>query len=249
MLYIKLPHAVALQIGEVAVKERCASLLAVYVALLIHSNQKGECFPSYERIKEVSGIRSRSSVSKALFLLEHYGFIKKRSRHGMHGNNAYQIPKVPSSSQVETTRPSAKSTHWTAKVHSVDSPSPINGPLKSNHWTAKVHLMDRQSPFNGLEVYSFNYNHLSKCNLTKEEKTTHSLKEDLTSEEKLRELFQSLAGRALIPPEEVLLAKLLYNLPRDKVFALIEEAYLKNPNEFARKGLFLIPHWEEYQYA
>jgi hypothetical protein len=42
---------------------------------------------------------------------------------------------------------------------------------------------------------------------------------------------------------------MLYNLPADEVIALIEDTYLKNPLEFPRKGLFLIPNWEAYQYG
>ncbi|MCD6155981.1 MAG: helix-turn-helix domain-containing protein [Candidatus Atribacteria bacterium] len=91
--FVKISHDTVLHLGEVATREKCAFLLPIYVALLFHVNKKGRCFPSYQRIKEVSGIRSNASVRKALLLLEKYGFIKKQSRHGRHGNNTYQISK------------------------------------------------------------------------------------------------------------------------------------------------------------
>ncbi len=230
MQYVQMPHEVVVKIGEAAAKEKCTYLLPVYTALLLHANKKGKCFPSYERIKEVSGINSRSSISKALKILEQYGFIKKETRHGMHGNNTYYISKFQ---------------------------SPRRGLPKSTRRTSKVHDVDFQSPRDGQELYSFNYNHLTISHLTKgknenerEKKENPNLpKSDLEIEREIKELFHSLSGRAMIPPEELILAKMLYNLPADEVIALIEDTYLKNPLEFPRKGLFLIPNWEAYQYG
>jgi hypothetical protein len=71
----------------------------------------------------------------------------------------------------------------------------------------------------------------------------------LEYEEKIKNLFKSLAGRELIAPEEVILQKLLYNLPGEKVLSLVENAYLSNPTEFSTKGLTLIPNWGAYQYG
>jgi hypothetical protein len=102
------------------------------------------------------------------------------------------------------------------------------------------------------ELYSFNYNHLTISHLTKrenEKEKKENPKSDLEIEREIKELFRSLSGRAMIPPEELILAKMLYNLPADEVIAIIEDAYLKNPTEFSRKGLFLIPNWEAYQYG
>ncbi|MCD6156239.1 MAG: hypothetical protein J7J32_04280 [Candidatus Atribacteria bacterium] len=53
--FVKIPHNTVLRLGEVAGKERCPSLFPVYLALLFHADRRGKCFPSYRRIKEVSG--------------------------------------------------------------------------------------------------------------------------------------------------------------------------------------------------
>ncbi|MCD6155566.1 MAG: hypothetical protein J7J32_00745, partial [Candidatus Atribacteria bacterium] len=79
--------------------------------------------------------------------------------------------------------------------------------------------------------------------------TQHKPKTSFEIEEEIKELFHSLSGREMIPPEEVLLGKLLYNLPPEEVIALIEDSYLRSPTEFPQKGLFLIPNWEAYQYG
>ena len=89
--FVKVSHKVLEKLGEIAQRKHCPSVFAVYMALLFHADREGKCFPSYERIKEVSGIGSDASVSKALGILEEYGLIRREKRHGMHGNSIYYL--------------------------------------------------------------------------------------------------------------------------------------------------------------
>ena len=239
--FVKIPHDTVLRLGEVATREKCAFLLPIYVALLFHVNKKGRCFPSYQRIKEVSGIRSNASVRKALLLLEKYGFIKKQSRHGRHGNNTYQISKLH---EMEN--------ECGSKLHEMKFSSSRDEELNFTRRSFKLHDVKSKTSRDEEELESFNYNHITMCDLTKEGKERHTQHKPKTSfeiEEEIKELFHSLSGREMIPPEEVLLGKLLYNLPPEEVIALIEDSYLRSPTEFPQKGLFLIPNWEAYQYG
>lgn len=207
------------KLSQLSRDKHCSCLLSVYVALLYHADKNGKCFPGYTRIREISGVASDTSVSKALTILEEEGFIKKKSNHGMHENNVYYLPKL----QLLKNRTSTSED------------------LFFNKCRAKVHLMKSYSSINEEEVYPYNYNHISMCN---KENTYPRLE----YEEKIKNLFRSLTGRELIAPEEVILQKLLYNLPGEKVLSLVEEAYFSNPGEFPRRGLTLIPNWEAYQY-
>ncbi len=241
--FVKVPHDTVLRLGEVAKTERCPSLFPVYLALLFHADRKGKCFPSYQRIKEVSGIRSDASVRKAILLLEKYGFIKKQSRHGIHGNSTYYLH---TSINEETSSINKEVTTTNEKCSS------MNEEPNFNECSSKLQSLKSKTSINEEELDPYNYNHITMCDLTKEKKekhTQHKPKNIFETEEEIKELFHSLSGREMIPPEEVLLGKLLYNLPPEEVIALIEDSYLRSPTEFPQKGLFLIPNWEAYQYG
>ncbi|BER93160.1 helix-turn-helix domain-containing protein [Atrimonas thermophila] len=250
--FIKLPHEVVVRLGEIACERKCPSVFPVYLALLFHADRKGKCFPSYERIKEVSGISSDASVRKALRILEECGLIRREKRHGMHGNSIYYLQ---TSLNEETLSEEHTSINEECTLLNGEHTSMSEAP-NFNQCSPKLQPLKSQTSMVEEELYSFNYNHLTISHLTKgknenerEKENSNLPKSDLEVEREIKELFRSLSGRAMIPPEEIILAKMLYNLPADEVIAIIEDTYLKNPTEFSRKGLFLIPNWEAYQYG
>ena len=86
---MKVPHRIFLRLLVLSKRERCPSLIPVYLALLYHANCRGLCFPGYERIMELSGASSRT-VAKALRILEREGFILVFHSNGR-GPNRYVL--------------------------------------------------------------------------------------------------------------------------------------------------------------
>lgn len=57
----------------------------IYVVLRMHVNgsaETGVAFPSYDRIKELTGIKSYSTIAKALRELESGGWVERKKRYG-----------------------------------------------------------------------------------------------------------------------------------------------------------------------
>lgn len=129
--FLKVPHRIFLHLVRLSRREKCPSLIMVYLALLYHANRDGQCFPGYERIMELSGVRSTASVAKALQVLEAHKFIKVERKRG--GVNLYLLLQPLQSLK--------------------DTPLMSEGvPLQSLKDTP---LMSED------ELYSFNYNHLT----------------------------------------------------------------------------------------
>jgi hypothetical protein len=87
--FLKIPHKIFLRLLLLSKKERCPSLVNVYLALLYHADTHGRCFPGYKRIIELSGTSSRT-VAKALQILEREGLILVSHSKG-HGPNHYVL--------------------------------------------------------------------------------------------------------------------------------------------------------------
>jgi predicted transcriptional regulator len=73
--YFRVPNALLDSLGSRLGPYR----LAVLMALLRHANSKGECWPSIERIIQVTGMKRRK-VSMALREIESLGMIKRTRR-------------------------------------------------------------------------------------------------------------------------------------------------------------------------
>ncbi len=72
--YIKLTHKVINKLSQLSKEKHCDCLLNVYIALAYYADFKsGKCFPGYEKIGEIAGVSSRTSISKALKILEEEG--------------------------------------------------------------------------------------------------------------------------------------------------------------------------------
>jgi hypothetical protein len=127
-------------------RERCPSLVNVYLALLYHADSHGLCFPGYERIMELVGIRGKATVSKALRILKKEGLIAVFRSHGVHGSNRYLLQSSMSEPQSST----------------IELKGSIIELLKFNEKTPKVQSLNSQSSMSELELYPFNYNHLTR---------------------------------------------------------------------------------------
>ena len=217
MHFIQLPYEDIDKLSQLAKEKHCAYLLNVYVALLYHADKKGKCFPGYEKIMKISGIGSKSSISRALIILEEQGFIKKKSTHGRHGSNSYYLPKV----------------------QEMNFKSPGGVRLKSTKQTLKVQEMDSKSPRGVRELYPYNYNHLTISHLTKEREHI-PFKEREEWEKKIKEVVGEIINREITPLEERLLEEILLYTPGEKLLGALEDFYLHNPETFKEQGLFIL---------
>ena len=85
-----------------------ASGIAVYCCLALHANNKRECFPSYKKIHEYTGL-SRATISAALKKLRARGLLEVhgRTERGLKRSNFYVLldppePDPPEPGQRET---------------------------------------------------------------------------------------------------------------------------------------------------
>ena len=70
-----------------AAKYRKMSLIDVYCVLARHANAKSQmCFPSYETIMHLSGVKNRNAVVKALKKLEELNIVRIFHSKGRHSN-------------------------------------------------------------------------------------------------------------------------------------------------------------------
>jgi len=242
--FVKVPHDTVLRLGEVAKTERCPSLFPVYLALLFHADRKGKCFPSYQRIKEISGIRSDASVRKALLLLEKYGFIKKQPRHGRHGNSTYYL-QTSINEEAFTEETSSINEEVTATNEKCSS---MNEEPNFNECSSKLQSLKSKTSINEEELESFNYNHITISHSTKDTATSESEKRNqyLSFEErekwekKIKETVNVLLGRDIVPLEQYFLEKALFSIPGAKLLQFLENFYLKHPQTFRKQGLFIL---------
>lgn len=80
--FLKIPRRTFLHLVRLARREKCPSLLPVYLALLYHADRIGRCFPGYRRIQALSGIGSRKTLTKAIAILERYGLLRAERERG-----------------------------------------------------------------------------------------------------------------------------------------------------------------------
>lgn len=132
--FLKIPHRVFLRLVRLSRRGKCPSLIPVYLALLYHADRRGRCFPGYERIVELSGVGSRSTVAKALRILEAHGLLEVSRESG--GVNRYVLGSPVSGL--------GQSSDWTGVVQRVDWGSPVSGleldPINYNHLTIPKEL-------------------------------------------------------------------------------------------------------------
>lgn len=87
------------QIDDVLEGRVTLGSIKVYLALYARADfRTWECFPSYERMAEDSGV-SRHTVTKAVAALSECGWVAKtkgRSRQGRQSSNRYHLPHPPS---------------------------------------------------------------------------------------------------------------------------------------------------------
>ena len=72
----------------------------LYMVLARHANDDGECFPSRERLKKVTGIKDERTITKYIKSLESKKLISIEKRKGL--SNIYHIKNVPPTSDVPT---------------------------------------------------------------------------------------------------------------------------------------------------
>lgn len=77
--------------GALALLTPTAAL--VYLILLRHANQSGECWPAYSTIRKETGIRSDDTVDRALKKLKENGLISIKGRKG--DVNHYKVSTTP----------------------------------------------------------------------------------------------------------------------------------------------------------
>ena len=67
----------------------CAKL--VYAYLCRCSDKRGRCYPSMENIGDACGLKSRTTVNKALNELQQAGLLEKENRRRLDGSNSTNI--------------------------------------------------------------------------------------------------------------------------------------------------------------
>jgi len=132
-LFLMIPFQVVEHLASLAQKKHCPSLLAVYLALLIHANREGVCFPSYRRLAQVSGVRGKATLARALKILEEGGFLEKSQ--GKRRSNTYRLFGGNGSMAEQ---------------------------VQFNHGTGGVQSLNRWSSMVELELYPLNYIHLTQ---------------------------------------------------------------------------------------
>jgi predicted transcriptional regulator len=100
---------------DIVLKLRGASL-NIYLALIAHANPKGQCYPSYDRLSEVTDYKRRQCI-EAINQLTELGLLKRigrASKSGRQTSNSYQLMVIHTGavertprSAVERTLPSA----------------------------------------------------------------------------------------------------------------------------------------------
>jgi len=152
--FLKIPHKIFLRLLLLSKKERCPSLVNVYLALLYHADTHGRCFPGYQRIIELSGTSSRT-VAKALQILEREGLILVSHSKG-HGPNHYVLQdgssllskeggSLPSKEEVFTEERGALYSVKSSSLLSKEELDPIN----YNQLTISNELKERRREGNG----------------------------------------------------------------------------------------------------
>jgi hypothetical protein len=65
----------------------------IYVWLCYHANQEGNCFPSYKKICEETGIKSKNTVKEKIKILESNGLllVNRRENDNERLSNLYQL--------------------------------------------------------------------------------------------------------------------------------------------------------------
>ncbi|NSW76834.1 MAG: helix-turn-helix domain-containing protein [Candidatus Atribacteria bacterium] len=119
--------------------------MPVYLALLYHADSHGRCFPWYHRIMEISGVRGKATVSRALRILRREGFLLIAPSHGTHGSNRYLLQSSITELKGSTIEP-----------------------LKFNDETPKVQPLNSQSSIIEPELDPINYTQLTKTRELKE---------------------------------------------------------------------------------
>jgi len=143
--FLKIPHQTFVRLTHLAQKRNCLAVIPVYLALLYHADNHGRCFPGYERIIELSGVKSQTTVAKALQILEREGLILVQHTRGKGGSNRYVLQFL----------------------HSLEKKPPItpmNGVNNSNEWSQYLQSLESITPMNGDELDPFNYNQLTISN-------------------------------------------------------------------------------------
>jgi DNA-binding MarR family transcriptional regulator len=80
-----------------AIRDRRLTLVEIRIllALALHANADGECFPSRTRLSELTGIHE-TTVSKTTTLLARRGWLRKERGHAGRSNRYYlTIPSEP----------------------------------------------------------------------------------------------------------------------------------------------------------
>jgi hypothetical protein len=65
--------------------------VGVWVAICIHADKEGKCYPGYKRIRQVTGIGSNSTVKKSIENLVEAGFLSVTSGKKKRNSNQYQM--------------------------------------------------------------------------------------------------------------------------------------------------------------
>ncbi|MGQ9474388.1 MAG: helix-turn-helix domain-containing protein [Candidatus Caldatribacteriaceae bacterium] len=135
--FVKLSHQIFEELSRTAKRHRCPLVFVVYLALLYHCNSQGWCFPGYKRIMELSGIRGKATIARALQILKKEGFITISPPQGRKGTNRYLLGSIsePKSSIIEL--------------------------LKFNFRTPKVQNLNHRGSKFEPKLYPINYNQLT----------------------------------------------------------------------------------------
>lgn len=135
--FLKIPHHVFLRLVRLSLREKCAAVLPVYLALLYHADKAGKCFPGYERIARLSGVKSYSTIALALRVLEKHGFLRVERQKGC--ANRYFLAASTSTLSVEHLYSDCRT-----PLHSLEYPSTVTveelDPINYNHLTIPKEL-------------------------------------------------------------------------------------------------------------
>jgi len=153
--FLKIPHQTFVRLTHLAQKRNCLAVIPVYLALLYHADNHGRCFPGYKRIIELSGVKSQTTVAKALQILEREGLILVSHSKG-HGPNHYILQDGSSLLSKEGGSLLSKEEVFTEErgaLYSVKSSSLLSkeelDPFNYNQLTISNELKERRREKNG----------------------------------------------------------------------------------------------------
>ena len=130
-----------------ALPNMTASTAKVLIALASHAGADGVCFPSQSRLQSMTGIKSRTTINKALRELEQLGVltIEKagggRSESGTYRSNLYRLTvqqgeRFKGMNGSDSRSPTAQNTGQNRTDTCTEPPSRLNTNLIQTGWGA-----------------------------------------------------------------------------------------------------------------